>query len=135
MDEFDDIPKPPPVHQLFPDVVLCGHTERVAAEGGDCLAMCLSFITGLPREAIPNFIGFGECIWWERFNSWLSGWGMKLIRADDSSDSGHVICVGQDKRDAHHAVVHVGGKLAYDPWPAGGGIEYVEYRWRVVIDE
>ena len=61
-----------------------------------CLANAISYITGIPRDGIPNFIQHED--FWASVDAYLYDWGS-------------------------HWLIYEDDKLAYDSYPKGGALE------------
>lgn len=95
----------------------------------DCLRCCLTFVTGLPYESIPDFVRDHED-WSPVMVAWLEVQGYLTIRLHAAyggelipgDGMGQWIATGPTVRDGNHAVIFHGGTLLHDPHPSRAGL-------------
>ena len=105
-------------------------------ESGNCFPTCISMITGIPLEEIPNFCAHKNKGWWGDAARWLLTRGWIGIYIDGDAWNKNLVCLyavyksgipiivgGKSPRfDCGHAVVFKDRKQ-YDPHPDDLGID------------
>lgn len=104
-------------------IMLKEYIKKKSGGKHDCYARVIGFVTGIPREGIPNFIQH------EDFNSavdcYLYAWDLKMAVYDPEihSDIEEVLHFGFNNSGVMHAVVcDPAGNLLYDSYPKGGSL-------------
>ena len=93
------------------------------SKGSDpCFANSLSYITGIPREGIPNFIQHED--FWASVDAYLYSWDLKLepYNLEDHAMVESILHFGTNARGVSHCTVYEDDKLAYDSYPQGGAL-------------
>lgn len=92
-----------------------------------CLQECLTRITQIPIEQIPDFDGTE---WRPHLEAWLDGRGYKLHLFDHKLSMiyyGDTIAKGPTERGTEHAVIMNRGELVYDQHPSKSGLTQIRY--------
>ena len=91
----------------------------------DCLASCLSSLTGIRKSVFPDIRKLSSDEWFGAYNDILFLYGYQMLNVD--IDMHHelikfpYIAVGQSSRfpEHDHAVIHKKGKEIFNPGPFG----------------
>lgn len=89
-------------------------TDNKITERGNCLVQCLSFITNIPLENIPQFENMPAGAWKRELPKWLHSINIQLskrysVRSGNDISIGVGICYGE-----RHAMVFQGSTPIYD---------------------
>ena len=113
--------------------LLRNHIESVRGGSDNCLAKCISFITGIPLEGIPNFYKMNH--FWLYVRDYLLTWDLDLVAytPERAEKYGHILCSGKNKQGIQHVVVtDPQGKLIYDSYPQGGELTGSLNKWVLI---
>lgn len=104
-----------PVDQTIP-------YEQGSIVGGNCLQAAVASVYGLPIEAVPHFIQFGNS-WGEALRLYVESMGHPLIKLH-SEPTGHeiVLAFGRSPRGVSHSVVWQDDAILHDPHPSKAGL-------------
>ena len=104
-------------------IIMLNEYIKTRSGGSDpCFANALSYITGIPREGIPNFIQHED--FWAAVDSYLYSWDLKLepYEANRHPDVKSILHFGTNARGVSHCVVYEDDAMAYDSYPSGGAL-------------
>jgi hypothetical protein len=96
---------------------------KFGPQEGNCYPVCISVLTGIQLEMIPNFCT--EDLWFANSVSWLHTRGFSVVYLEGSPayTSFPYIATGKSPRgDFYHSVIMNAGALLHDPHPDGTGI-------------
>jgi len=114
--------------------LLRDHVASIRGGGDNCFAECVSFITGIPLEGIPNFHKIEGQFWWPVRNYLLS-WDLDLVAYTPAraEEYGHILCSGKNEKGVQHVVVtDPRGEVIYDSYPQGGELKGSLIKWVLV---
>lgn len=111
---------------------LNSYVRKKSAGDKACLADSISFITGIPREGVPNFTQHED--FWAAVDAYLYAWDLKFVEYDPMlhSDVPFILHTGFNERGIKHVVVHDRSGLVYDSFPKGGDLLSVDDKWVIV---
>ena len=112
--------------------MLKAYTKNMTKGKNDCFAESLSYVTGIPREGIPNFANHDD--FWEAVDSFLYSWKLKMVVYDPllHSDIDEILCTGYNQRNIKHVVVYKNDELVFDSFPNGGDLKDIEDKWVII---
>lgn len=88
---------------------------------GNCMQASLASLLGMPLDAVPNLLTFGD--WFGAFELWLSGIGL-TVRAEDYVDEPSAPCLilGRSSRGVGHIIARFSPDDEWDPHPSREGL-------------
>jgi len=125
------------------DIVMKMHTmkteitriqQTITGPKGNCFAACVSMVTGIPLEDIPNF-SESKFNWHNHFYKWAQEQGYHILaffplhsvleQDLTCEDNGYpIIVTGVTETNSKHAVVQFNKKII-DPQPSQAGLLYI----------
>ena len=100
---------------------------------GNCFQACVASILEIPLEGSFNHGLFSDEEWFQKFNEWLSQYGLASIFIECNPDKPmnstpllgiHIAEMETAKSSLKHAVVIDGDKIVHDPMPYSNSKEY-----------
>jgi hypothetical protein len=101
----------------------------------NCFAACVASILEIPLSQIPPIIhqdSFGS---WGLWADWFNALGIQMVHSSQGRIRGYGIATGLSPRQPqigiddpfitrrYHCVVVFDGKMVFDPYPTGGGLD------------